>query len=43
MSRSTQDEYDPDYISPPGETLWEIIEALGITQSQFLLFREIGS
>jgi addiction module HigA family antidote len=34
MSRSIQNEYAPDYVSPPGETLLETIEALGISQAQ---------
>jgi len=34
MSRSIQNEYFPDYISPPGETLAETIEALGMSQAQ---------
>ena len=34
MSRSIQNEYLPDYVSPPGETLLETIEALGMPQAQ---------
>jgi len=34
MSRSIQNEYLPDYVSPPGETLVETIEALGMSQAQ---------
>ena len=34
MSNSTQNEYAPDYVSPPGETLMETIEALRISQAQ---------
>jgi addiction module HigA family antidote len=34
MSRSIQNEYAPDYVSPPGETLAETIEALGMSQAQ---------
>jgi len=34
MSRSIQNEYAPDYVSPPGETLVETIEALGMSQAQ---------
>ena len=34
MSRSIQNEYEPDYVSLPGETLVETIEALGMSQAQ---------
>lgn len=34
MSRSVQNEYSPDYVSPPGETLEETIDVLGISQAQ---------
>lgn len=34
MSSSIQNEYAPDYVSPPGETLLEAIEALGMSQAQ---------
>ena len=29
-----QNEYNPDFVSPPGATLEETIEALGITQQE---------
>lgn len=34
MSRLNQNEYGPDYVSVPGETLLETIEALGMSQAQ---------
>jgi len=34
MSKSIQNEYAPDYVSPPGETLLETIDALGMPQAQ---------
>ena len=34
MSRSIQNEYLPDYVSPPGETLLETIDALRMPQAQ---------
>jgi len=34
MSRSIQNEYLPDSVSPPGETLAETIDALGMPQAQ---------
>ena len=33
MGKSTRNQYQPDVISPPGETLLETIEALGLTQA----------
>jgi addiction module HigA family antidote len=32
MSSPTRNQYFPDYITPPGETLLETLEALGMTQ-----------
>ena len=34
MSRSIQNEYSPDYVSSPGETLSETIEVLRMSQAQ---------
>ena len=31
MSNMIQNQYTPDYVSPPGETLLELIEELGMT------------
>jgi len=33
MDRSINNQYDPDHVSPPGETLQETLEALGMSQS----------
>jgi len=33
MSRSISNQYDPDYVSPPGETLQETLQALGMPQA----------
>ena len=33
MIKQTHNEYLPDYVSPPGETLLETIEALGMSQA----------
>jgi HTH-type transcriptional regulator/antitoxin HigA len=33
MDKQIQNEYMPDYVSPPGETLSETIEAIGMTQA----------
>lgn len=33
MGRSINNQYDPDYVSPPGETLQETLEALEMSQS----------
>jgi len=33
MSRAISNQYDPDYVSPPGETLQETLEALGMPQA----------
>ena len=33
MSRSINNQYDPDYVSSPGETLQETLEALGMSQA----------
>lgn len=30
----TQNEFQPDYISPPGDTLQEVLESLGMTQAE---------
>lgn len=34
MSKALQNQYDPDMVTPPGETLVETIEALGMSQAQ---------
>jgi len=34
MDRQIQNQYAPDYVSPPGETLLETLEAIGMTQVQ---------
>lgn len=34
MSREMQNQYVPDYVSPPGETLLELIEGLGMSQAE---------
>ncbi len=34
MSNTMQNEYIPDYISPPGETLLETLDALGMSQAE---------
>ena len=34
MVSAVQNEYVPDYVSPPGETLLETIETLGMTQAE---------
>jgi len=41
MSNTIQNQYIPDYVSPPGETLQEILEERGITQTE--LAERIGS
>jgi len=33
MSRSISNQYDPDYVSPPGETLQETLQTLGMSQA----------
>ncbi|MFH1634868.1 MAG: HigA family addiction module antitoxin [Chloroflexota bacterium] len=33
MANNTQNQYIPDYVSPPGETLLETLETLGMTQA----------
>lgn len=33
MANHTQNQYVPDYVSPPGETLLETLEAIGMTQT----------
>ena len=40
MSNMIQNQYTPDYVSPPGETLLELIEELGMTQAE--LARRMG-
>ena len=34
MSNVIQNQYTPDYVSPPGETLQEILEEQGMTQAE---------
>jgi len=34
MSRAPQNEYTPDYVYPPGDTLLEAIEAKGMSQAE---------
>jgi addiction module HigA family antidote len=34
MSNAIQNQYTPDYVSPPGETLLEILEERGMTQAE---------
>ena len=34
MSSPAQNQYKPDFVSPPGETLLETLEALGMSQAQ---------
>jgi len=33
MSKSISNQYDPDYVSPPGETLQETLQTLGMSQA----------
>ncbi len=33
MSRALQNQYQPDFVTPPGETLEETLEAIGMTQA----------
>ena len=40
MISATQNEYRPDYIPPPGETLLEKLDDLGIPQAE--LARQMG-
>jgi HTH-type transcriptional regulator/antitoxin HigA len=40
MDNIIQNQYTPDYVSPPGETLSEIIEELGMSQAE--LARRMG-
>lgn len=34
MSNAIQNQYTPDYVSPPGETLQEILEERGMSQAE---------
>ncbi|MBO1047738.1 HigA family addiction module antitoxin [Dolichospermum sp. UHCC 0684] len=34
MEIRIQNEYNPDYVSPPGDTLLEVLEDSGMTQAQ---------
>ncbi|MDY6953167.1 MAG: helix-turn-helix domain-containing protein, partial [Thermodesulfobacteriota bacterium] len=34
MGKALRNQYEPDVVSPPGETLAETIEALGMSQAQ---------
>lgn len=36
-SRKVSNEYNPDYVSPPGETLLELIEDLGMSHRDLAL------
>jgi len=40
MSKTIKNRYNPDYISPPGETLQEILEEKGMAQDE--LAKQIG-
>lgn len=37
MSNVIQNQYTPDYVSPPGETLEEVLEERGMTQAELAL------
>ena len=34
MANIVQNEYHPDYVSPPGETLLETLETIGMSQAE---------
>ncbi|MEO8956236.1 MAG: HigA family addiction module antitoxin, partial [Ktedonobacteraceae bacterium] len=34
MANLLQNEYHPDYVSPPGETLLETLETIGMSQAE---------
>ncbi len=34
MSKTIQNQYNPDYVSPPGETLEEVLEERGMSQAE---------
>jgi HTH-type transcriptional regulator / antitoxin HigA len=34
MSSTTRNQYNPDYVSPPGETLLEVLEERGMSQAE---------
>jgi HTH-type transcriptional regulator / antitoxin HigA len=34
MDRALENQYEPDVVSPPGDTLIEALEALGMSQAQ---------
>lgn len=34
MNKDTQNQYQPDYVSPPGETLQETIDTIGMSQAE---------
>ncbi len=34
MNKDTQKLYQPDYVSPPGETLQETIDTIGMSQAE---------
>jgi addiction module HigA family antidote len=40
MTNVLQNEYQPDYVSPPGETLLETLETIGMSQAE--LARRMG-
>jgi HTH-type transcriptional regulator / antitoxin HigA len=40
MASTLQNEFHPDYVSPPGETLSETLETLGMSQAE--LARRMG-
>lgn len=37
MSEQLRNEYDPDVVTPPGETLQDILDALGMTKTELAL------
>jgi plasmid maintenance system antidote protein VapI len=34
MSSTSRNQYNPDYVSPPGETLLEVLEERGMSQAE---------
>ncbi len=41
MDKQISNEYSPDYVSPPGDTLQDVIDALGMSQAE--LARRMGT